>query len=260
MSQVDQKNFEELCAGYVLDSLTESDKELFLQLLEQSSTQQKVFFEEMKGVASELALLSPAQAPDETLKQTLIRRVWSTIQRSNVKYLTRYRYSLAAAVLFLISTVGLGFYSQNLTDKMTSSSRELAKYETVIERLGDELSQKEELLTILEARDVDLVMMNGLEVNPGGYGKVVWDKDNDRALLQVSNLPAAPSDKDYQLWLIVNNQPISAGVFSISEPVSNSFFKVDELSHDLGSGAFAITMEPKGGVPQPTGDMYLLGS
>lgn len=109
---------------------------------------------------------------------------------------------------------------------------------------------------------MNLILMAGLDVNPDGYGKIIWDPENDRALLQVANLPKPPEDKDYQLWLIKDDQsPISAGVFSFAQPSTDLFFKIDQLNQDPSelSNTFAVTMESKGGVPQPTGDMYLAG-
>ena len=104
-------------------------------------------------------------------------------------------------------------------------------------------------------------MMDGMEeMSPNGYGKVVWDKQGGRALLQVAGIPTVPTDKDYQLWFIVNGQPVSAGVFAVEDQRRDNFFKIEQLRSDADEGAFAITMEPKGGVPQPTGDMYLLGN
>ena len=104
--------------------------------------------------------------------------------------------------------------------------------------------------------------MNGLEVNPDGYGKIIWDPGQRVAILQISNLPAAPSDKDYQLWVIRNQVPVSAGVFSIRQPVEETFFRIEDLveTDKQAINAFAITLEPLGGAPQPTGPMYMLGN
>jgi len=156
--------------------------------------------------------------------------------------------------LLIVVTVGLIIYSTQL-------SKEVDQQQATIQRLETEVEQKEELLTILEARDVDLVIMAGMEnISPNGYGKVVWDKDGGRALLQVANLPSVPTDKDYQLWFILDGKPISAGVFAVDDSRRDNFFKIEQLQSSANEGAFAVTMEPKGGVPQPTGDMYLMGT
>ncbi len=103
--------------------------------------------------------------------------------------------------------------------------------------------------------------MDGLKVNPVGYGKIIWDPEKRSAILQVSNLPAVPSDKDYQLWVIKDKKPISVGVFAVNDTMSN-FFKIENLAvtNPKEIAAFAVTLEPKGGMPQPTGDMYMMGA
>lgn len=130
-----------------------------------------------------------------------------------------------------------------------------------ITTLRDELTRKEELLSVLQARRVDMVVMNGLEISPQGYGKIIWDPERKVAILQISNLPVVPKDKDYQLWVIRDKKPVSAGVFAVTSE-KDGFFKITPLIEtDLKRiNAFAVTLEPKGGMPQPTGKMYLLGT
>ena len=130
-----------------------------------------------------------------------------------------------------------------------------------ITELKNDLTRNEELLGVLQARRVDIVIMNGLEVNPEGFGKIIWDSERKVALLQISNLPIVPRDKDYQLWIIKEEKPVSAGVFAVRTKKDN-FFRIDPLVEtDPGHiKAFAVTMEPRGGVAQPTGEMYLRGS
>lgn len=270
-------NFEELCAGYVLNSLSEQESDTFLQLLEGATSEQQELFDDMKAIASEMALLYPELKPTDRIKEQLIEMAWASVNSpsgANVLYLNRFKYAVAASVVFMLMSLGLLFYTQNITtdlnrqgallseqgEFMQQQSELLNAQESTILALRDEVERKEELLTILEARDVDLILMDGLDVNPNGYGKVVWDKDNGKALLQVANLPTVPTDKDYQLWFIIDNQPISAGVFAVEDPRNDNFFRIEEMQRGEATGAFAITLEPKGGVPQPTGDMYLLGS
>lgn len=346
MAEENYTPFEELCAGYVLDSLSEEDRKKFEELLNNATEEQLQLYEDMNAIAAEMALLYPQEIPPPQIRHKLIEMAWASVnapQGGNVLYIKRYRFAVAASVIFMIAALGLLFYSQNLEQDVSGQERllaeqgeyldeqtdrivdltgrisevqsrlqqteeklamtreelsntetsqgtyqeqirvlesELAQQETFIARqeqlleeqnatiteietrlasLQSEVQRKEELLNILEARDVDLVLMDGLDVNPNGYGKVVWDKDNGRAILQVANLPVVPSDRDYQLWFIINDQPQSAGVFAVQDPERDDFFTIEELGTD-GQGAFAITMEPKGGSPQPTGDMYLLGA
>ncbi|MEQ9309979.1 MAG: anti-sigma factor [Balneolaceae bacterium] len=257
-----EQNFEELCAAYVLGSLSKEENESFKRLLENADSEQQQLFEDMEAIASEMALLYPEVEPTASIKKQLIEMAWASVNAKNggnFHYLSRFKYAVAASVVFMIVSIGLLIQTQNLNQDLSTQVALVTEKQSIIEALESEVMQKEELLTILEARDVDLILMDGLEVNPNGYGKVVWDKDNGQALLQVANIPQVPTAKEYQLWFVVNNQPISAGVFAVNDPNRDNFFKISEFQQD-GSGAFAITLEPEGGSPQPTGDMYLLGN
>jgi len=260
----DNKTFTELCTGHVLNALSKSEEERFQQLLADASKEQLAVFQDLKAVSAEMATLAPAEKPSLAVKEKIMKMatdVSKQKRKAPVHQMSWYRMAVAASFIFIFTSLGLLFYSQSLQDDMLSQSRKIADQQVTIEVLETEVQRKNELLTILEARDVDLVMMDGMaEMSPNGYGKVVWDKQGGRALLQVAGIPTVPTDKDYQLWFIVNGQPISAGVFAVDDPQRDNFFKIEQLQSDADEGAFAITMEPKGGMPQPTGDMYLLGN
>lgn len=250
--------FTELCTGHVLNALSADEEREFQHMLANANEDQLQMLEEMKAVAAEMATIGPADTPSPSVKKEIMKVTADSSVSSKsapIHQMKWYKLAVAAAFVFVISTLGLFFYTQSLESEITQQ-------QTIIERLETEVERKEELLTILEARDVDLVIMDGMEdMSPNGYGKVVWDKEGGRALLQVANIPSVPSDKDYQLWFIVNGQPISAGVFAVDDPARDNFFKIEQMqSSSADVGAFAITMEPKGGMPQPTGEMYLMGN
>ena len=74
-----------------------------------------------------------------------------------------------------------------------------------------------------------------------------------------ANLPALPSNQTYQLWLVPGQgSPISAGVFDV-DTKGNGSVLLPSLPFGLAAKAFAVTIEPRGGVPQPTGKKVLFG-
>ncbi|MBI1808195.1 MAG: anti-sigma factor [Ignavibacteria bacterium] len=169
-------------------------------------------------------------------------------------------FGLAFASLVII--VGSGLYVNSLFQVIDDQQVYINTQQKHITLLKTEIERKDAILKVLESRRIDVVTMDGLTVNPVGYGKIIWDPDKKVAILQVSKLPAVPKDKDYQLWVIKKQKPISAGVFAVTDQrEAESFFKVQllEVGERSEVDAFAVTLEPKGGVPQPTGDMYLLG-
>lgn len=273
----EQKNtdhFEELCAGYVLDALEPEERNEFEEMLQNASEDERELFQQMRSAANQMAfsidgneaplavrkrILKQVQPEDDENYETDINSQSSGGEDSDS--FDRTTFAIAASFALLLVTLSLVFYSFNLRTEISTQEEVIQEQQVRISELQSEIEQKEELLSILESREVDLVLMSGMEANPNGYGKVIWDSESNRALLQVSNLPAVPSDKDYQLWIIKNNKPVSAGVFTVNDPEKDSFFKIEEMeASEQTADAFAITMEPKGGMPQPTGDMYLMGN
>ena len=84
--------------------------------------------------------------------------------------------------------------------------------------------------------------------------KVLVDPENRRWVVMAFDLPPIPSDKDYQLWFLPASKgakPVSAGI--LAPGPGGSQFGTIAIPSDLAKidGA-AISLEPKGGSPQPT--------
>ena len=81
-------------------------------------------------------------------------------------------------------------------------------------------------------------------------------------MFTASNLPSLPSGRTYQLWVLVAGKsgpvPISAGLLQpdANGRVSAIFNTPPDIPKPV---AMAVTLEPEGGVPSPTGDKYLVG-
>jgi hypothetical protein len=91
--------------------------------------------------------------------------------------------------------------------------------------------------------------------NPNSLATVYWDTRSKDVYLLVNNLSQPSSDKQYQLWALVDGKPVDAGVFDIKEGVA--FVKMKNIPK---AQAFAVTLEKKGGSQTPDmNSMYVLG-
>ena len=86
----------------------------------------------------------------------------------------------------------------------------------------------------------------------GGAEGVIANTDKG-AVLVVADLGEAPSDRDYQLWLIEDGVPVPAETFDVAGSV---VVIESEHSFDESDGA-AVTVEPEGGSSEPTTDPVL---
>ena len=275
-----KQEFLELCPAYALGALDAQELESFMNALAGADAEMLTAFADAVSVAENLSLTAEPATPSSKVKENLMARIhetktetrvesvrapWKTAE-VKVSWMDRLfpspRFGMAAAFALLILTVGLASYVFHLRENIGRQKLALVTSRHHIVALEDSLSQKNAMLDVIRSKDMHLVVMSGLDVNPSGFGKVLWDPVRKIAVLQVS-LPAEASDKDYQLWVIRDKKPVDAGVFQVSDVGSNgSLYKIDHLVETDKNhiNAFAITLEPKGGVPQPTGKMYLLGS
>jgi anti-sigma-K factor RskA len=84
---------------------------------------------------------------------------------------------------------------------------------------------------------------------------VYWDTTSRDVYLMVNNLPQPASNEQYQLWALLDNQPIDLGVFEVKQEK----FLI-RMKNVQNAQAFAITLEPKGGSANPSlNKMYVVG-
>lgn len=277
----EKEQFEDLCSAYALGALDDEERSLFEEGLKNGGEEYKKIFTESVGVSYLLNTSVKKVAPSPLVKAHLLKKIQKKGSRSfsfsilldQIALTLGFgnpRYGLIISLLMLIVVAEVGTYAYLMYDDAEQREQQLATYES---RLSDqqmrlvtlqtELQQKDAILNVLKSPKIEMVLMNGQEINPTGYGKIIWDPARKVAILQVSKLPAVPSDKEYQLWYLdKNKKPVSAGVFAVTAEGEN-YFKVSEVPLPVSKkdiSAFAITIEPKGGVPQPTGAMYLLGT
>jgi anti-sigma-K factor RskA len=116
-----------------------------------------------------------------------------------------------------------------------------------------------ELLGKREASRVELTADGGQD---GQYASLLWAREEGAQkwvlLLYLNRFPSLSPDKAYQLWLIRDNQPHSAGVFQVDEDGNGAF--VFESPEPIGEfDAIGITEEPAAGSLAPTSDPIAVG-
>src|SRR4029450_3589451 len=101
------------------------------------------------------------------------------------------------------------------------------------------------------------VQRSGQRVARQASARAFWSRSQG-LVFTASNLPPLPAGRTYQLWIGTAEWPIGAGLL---EPRTDGGVNV---VYSMPSGvnrpvAFAVTIDPEGGLPAPTGDKYLVG-
>ncbi|NIT58927.1 MAG: hypothetical protein GWN00_22700, partial [Aliifodinibius sp.] len=132
-----------------------------------------------------------------------------------------------------------------------------------ISDLENEMNELQEMLSVMDSRQLHVVRLLGMEANPFGYGNVIWDSQNNRAVVQLAELPDAGKDGQYQFWAIFDNKAVDIRSFSVNND-GEALFSIDSDSLDgldrSKDFSFAVTLEFGGGSSQPDGEMHLMGS
>nr|WP_246535292.1 MULTISPECIES: anti-sigma factor [Litoribacter] len=105
--------------------------------------------------------------------------------------------------------------------------------------------QMEEFL----AGDFDRIPLEGdaFEIQQDAQVDIFWDRSEARVLASVRNLGVLDPDQDYQLWAIGEDGPVGIGLINATQ-----IGLLQQMDAVTAAGAFAITIEPKGGSETPT--------
>ena len=220
----------------------------------------------MAGIRSEATPPSSPSVPEFIPHTTQTDTVAAPLPSAE----RRFPWLLAAAVSLLLVSVAAGlwlFQEVNelkgqvavLTDAKDSMAEELDK--VLNER--DYVTQQYMVTTanpvVVPAQDIQhpanmSVSMNGLNNNPDSEVKLFWNTNTKDVYIKIENLPEPPKGHQYQLWAIINNVSIDAGIF-------DHHLKPQRLKNIEGNvSAFAVTLEEKGGSPVPHLDrMFVKG-
>ncbi len=157
---------------------------------------------------------------------------------------------VAAAAVLAIATGLLWYQNEVLDGKIQKALDESAAAQARIQN-----AQK--LIEILQAPDSIMVSLASSDV-PQATGKVCYNARLGK-LACSTHLPAAPSDKTYQLWVVpMVGNPMSAGLIAPNMTSTDDMWMA-EVKAGTPAKAFAVTLEPAGGMPQPTGPKVLVG-
>jgi len=104
-----------------------------------------------------------------------------------------------------------------------------------------------------------VVSMSGAGPQPKAAARIFWDEGRGVWHVFVANMKPSDAGRTYQLWFITPDQTkVSAGTFDVGSHGSGEL--VVPVPAKIGKIAVAaVTEEPAGGVPQPTGAIQLVG-
>lgn len=157
---------------------------------------------------------------------------------------------LAAAVVVLAITATMN----------SSLKREVGALTARIGELEGQVGRDAVTLATLTSPQVRVVNLAGQGSTPQARARIFWNEADRVWLLYVAGLPPVPPDRTYQLWFVPQGRaPVSASVFN-TNPDGTAMLEIPLPPGATDFMAAAVTPEPAGGLPQPSGAFALLGT
>ena len=169
-----------------------------------------------------------------------------------------------AAAAALVLAAGLSLYAAQLRDRIAALEGELRETRARADASQRQIVDAQQAATgaqnavaVLTAPDVARVDLAGQPAAPAASARAFWSRSRGM-VFTASNLPPLPAGRAYQLWVVTAQAPISAGLLNPDArgSVNETFNTPPDIPQPV---AMAVTIEPSGGVPAPTGDKYLVG-
>jgi hypothetical protein len=263
MFVVDIERFRALCALYFLNTIQPEELEELKSALNSGEAELRKIFNQAKKSVKESPLAGRfidtyIGDSESYVKESKIKAVWNySFIRLFLSYWfgkVKIKLVLALSFFLLASIIIISFFTFHLLNEVKDLKEQMS-----LQISG--LNTKEELANIMKSKDIIMFDLPGQNIDPEGFGRIIWSPSAHNAILQVEDLPPAGRGKDYRLWLVKDNSYTNMGTVSLKNYDSDNIFNVGDIP-DIGNYlnySFLITLENADNFTKPEGAVYLMG-
>jgi anti-sigma-K factor RskA len=264
---MDHKIAFELLESYAFGTLDEAERAAVEAHLLTRCAECHARLRDASELSVRLAQAVPQVEPHARMKEKLFERIHATQHPTKPEGATigRPRFAWIVAGVSTAAAGMLLWQTSTLRREVSDTHRLLAATVVDMGKLRSEISscrsevEKYKDAMMLGEPGVRFVSLDGMEPNRNSFGSVVTKPDKSAGMLYVYRFPMAPEGREYQLWGLRDGlPPVSLGTFTVDAngTAMLNMKSIPESTHIVG---FSVTIEPQGGMPQPTGMMYVKG-
>jgi anti-sigma-K factor RskA len=212
----------ELATPYALHAVSDDERAAIdRQLAAAPPSVAEAFRQEVRAVRETMTAVSAATAaePPTRLRAAVLAAVQPDADRRS-----RWRTALLAAAAAIV--VGLAAFGAGIALRPASTP-----------------SMAQQIMAAPDVRTVSGQLA-------GGTATVLFSRDKNAGVLVMNNVPPPSQGTVYQMWLLSDKGPASAGTMNTAAVAPST---TDMLTNLGNSSALAFTVEPGNGSPQPTG-------
>lgn len=248
---------------FLLGELTEREREEVLALAKAYPEIQKELDELEEAMFSFDHLTGPT--PSSKVKDKIFASLDSEFKENEPKKLSPppaeatvvkispwKNFAVAASLVAILASAAAIYFAGKYYDTDQKFTALLQDQQVMADNLNQVKLQYEESdsrLDRLVSGDFKRVEMKGegFEMQKDAKVDVFWDLKAQEVFVAVNNLNSLSAEFDYQLWAIGKDGPVGIGLVNPGEK-----FTLQQMQAVAEAGAFAITIEPKGGSKSPT--------
>ncbi|MEB2776944.1 anti-sigma factor [Algoriphagus sp. D3-2-R+10] len=161
-------------------------------------------------------------------------------------------FAIAASITAIVASGAAFYYAdkyQERNDQFTAFLQDQSVMADNLNQVKQEYDQKDSQLEKIIAGNLKRVEMRGegFDMQKDAKVDVFWDQNAQEVFVAVNNLNDLSEEFDYQLWAIGDDGPVGIGLVNSAEKLT-----LQQMEAVAQAGAFAITIEPKGGSKAPT--------
>ncbi len=215
-----------LAVPYVLHAVSDIERaQIERQLHTVSADVFRAFHAEVRGVRETMTKVAAATAADPPpgLRDRVLAVVGAQARR---RLRWRVAGSVAAAALAVAVAFGAGLAFRPTPPPTTATE------------------------AVVSASDVRAA---SAQIPAGGTATVVYSRQQNAAVLVMTNVAPPAAGTVYQLWLIEDQRPTSAGTMNAQAVTPSTTDVIDGLGD---ASVLAFTVEPGGGSDQPTAEPF----
>jgi hypothetical protein len=167
-------------------------------------------------------------------------------------------YAMAATLAFILTGAQLIRVTGD-RNRMRAEIASTAAVRPVSDTMAAVASQREAMIQAMAGPDVKVVALAVSKAAPQPLGRMFWNHATNDWMMVTYGLPVPKPGKTYQVWLVTDKAKISAGTFR-PDAQGRTVMHANYALARNALRAVAITEEPDGGMPAPTGPMVVVGS
>lgn len=281
----DHEELLEIAELYPIGGLGDAERARLEQHVADGCARCEAVLRANQGVSSQLLLaVLPVEPRPEVLARLLARASEPAVAKrrgpARIARALRGRAAELAIAASVLVALGLGGFSAVLNQRLEHerSARvdleDALAYEesiswSLVRQVETERSRRvaieqrlvglSRVVAAIEAPLVRSLALAGQGEFRAALAKAYLDPASGRLILYAHNLPPVPDGQTYQIWVIVEDEHRSAGVFR-SDSHGEAKYDTGRLPDLEGPVTVAVTLEPEGGALQPTGPVVLAGS